>query len=469
MALVVGGFAMYWAANIEDNDMLDSRLAEVAATVLSFAETEIAEELAGTHPSRAPVKVRATGMKRYRYQVWSRNGGMLLLNDGAPSDAPLMPLERVGFERVRVHGEMYRTFAASSEDGSVIVQVAESIERQPNRIAFVALNYVGILTIPFAALFGVTWLLLRRAMRAVDSIALQLTRRNPLEIKRLEVDAPPKEMLPILASLDALFERVGRALSAERSFTSVAAHEMKTPLAGLRAQAELAARGESAEEVSDAVRAVMEGVDRASHMVDQLLDIARLESLEGSGGLPMTRVDLRSVLVQVLDEWQPRADAKNILITAKFEVRHIMGLEFGLTLALRNLVANAILYCPLHGRVHVSSAALGDDVVVDVDDSGRGIVEQEREQAFERFNRLGQSKTRGIGLGLSIVLRVVELHRANVKLSESPLLGGLRVRMSFPQGGTGAAPRVAPTSGTQLRGIARLEAATAAPRSCGAR
>jgi signal transduction histidine kinase len=236
--------------------------------------------------------------------------------------------------------------------------------------------------------------------------------------------------MPILRSFKALLRRMANALAAERDFTAVAAHELRTPLAGIRAQAQAAATAPSPLETQEALSGVIAGVDRAARVLDQLLDLARVDGLHRALQKPMQPVDLASTYHAVRHELGPRAAAKHIAITARFSAKTIQGLDFPLYLLMRNLIANAIQYCPEGGRVDVSTCSQGHGLELCVDDSGPGIPLTLRDQAFDRFNRLGHSETEGSGLGLSIVAQVVELHQAGIQLLDSPL-GGLRVQVLF--------------------------------------
>ena len=432
-SLLFGGLAMYWAASIEENQMLDAQLEHLGATVLSFVEEELSAHDAADPSRHLELKTRPTAALLYRYQVWSRTGALLLRSHEAPADLPLMPLTRFGFDTLQIKGEEYRTFSLPTRNKEYVIQVAENIGERWAQTALITFYYVGFLLIPFGLVFGVTWWMLRGALRSIDVLADQLRHRNPLDLTRVQVEQPPREILPILKAVDTLFARVGHALSVERRFTSVAAHEMRTPLAGLRAHAQLATCADTPEELQDSLKSVMQGVDRASHLLDQLLDLARIEGLADDGAVPLEPVALGEVYLELMRELGPRAAKKNISLVTHFAAEHLNGHAFAVSLLLRNLVVNAMHYTPENGRVEVGSARNGDVLELWVDDSGRGIPAAERERAFERFNRLGQTKIEGVGLGLSIVLSVVELHHAAIRLLDSPL-GGLRAQVSFPSG-----------------------------------
>jgi signal transduction histidine kinase len=450
-SLAFGGLAMYWAATIQDNQMLDARLEHLGATVLLLVEEQLkeqqAEPAAGGTARPLHLKTRPTAALLYRYQVWSREGVLLLRSHEAPESQPLMPLTRFGFASVRIAGDEYRAFSLPSKNHEYVIQVAENIDEKWGQVGLITGYYAGFLAIPFGLVFTATWVLLRRSLRSIDTVADHLRQRNPLDLTPVRVEEPPEEMLPILRSVDTLFARIGHALSAERRFTSVAAHEMRTPLAGLRAQAQMARTARSDEELQDALKSLTLGVDRASYMLDQLLDLARIEGLPTDVELHFERVDVSDVYQAVMRDLGPKGMAKQISFGARFPAATIECHAFAFDLLLRNLLANAILYTPVGGRVEVGSGWRGHSIALTVDDSGPGIRPQDREAAFDRFSRLGRSGPEGVGLGLSIVLLVVELHHAKIQLMDSPL-GGLRVQVVWPQP-TGGAIRAPAQAGLQ--------------------
>ena len=435
-SLAFGGLAMYWAATIQDNQMLDARLEHLGATLLLLVEEELEEEQAELGPdgiaASLHLKTRPTAALLYRYQVWTSQGALLLRSHEAPQNQPLIPLDRFGFHTVRIAGDEYRVYSLPSKNRDFVIQVAENMEEKWGQVGLITGYYAGFLVIPFGLVFAATWVLLRRSLRSIDTVAGHLAHRNPLDLTPVRVEAPPEEILPILRSVDTLFARIGHALSAERRFTSVAAHELRTPLAGLRAQAQLARTASSDAELQEALKALTLGVDRASYMLDQLLDLARIEGLPKDVEMHIDRVDVSDVYQDVMRDLGPKGAAKKIGFAARFPAETIECHAFAFHLLMRNLLANAILYTPVGGRVEVSSWWRGDAVVLMVDDSGPGIHPHNREAAFERFSRLGQTGPEGVGLGLSIVLSVVELHHAKISLQDSPL-GGLRVQVVWPR------------------------------------
>lgn len=429
--LVAGGGAMYWAAEKEDQRLLDSRLEDLARTVLSFAEHEITEILGDGRTEMMHAETAATLGSRYRYQIWSRHGTLLLRSYMASETEPMMPVAQLGFVTTRIDDEEFRVFAMEGDGGEMVIQVAECLEERASAIGAVSAYFFGFLLLPISLIFAMTWWMLRRSLRSIESSAAQLSARSPIDLTPVVAENPPLELRPMINSINHLFGRINRTLSLERGFTAVAAHELRTPLAGLRAQAQIAATASSPEELAQSLALVMSGVDRASHLLDQLLDLARMESAATEAERHRKSVDLMRLYQTVLADLGNLAQRRGLLIEADFLEPRIVAMELGILLLLRNLIGNAIRYTPSGGRVIVRTHRDGDAIALTVDDSGPGIPAESRERVFERFERLGARGDDGVGLGMSIVQSVVLAHRAIIRLLESPL-GGLRVQVRFP-------------------------------------
>ncbi|MBX9611502.1 MAG: hypothetical protein K2X51_07750 [Burkholderiales bacterium] len=428
--LVFGGIGMYRAAAVEDDQITDERVERLAVKILASVQEDLARHsAAGVSPDLLPrVERQESGL--HKYQVWLHNGSHLFRSHNASELHPLMPIGSTGYDQIKIDGQDYCAFAAATPDGEIVVQVAEQTPERLVQIGLLSAKYFAFILLPLGLIFVVTQWLLKRTFHSLDHLAADLRSRGPRDVTTMAIKDPPREILPIVRSLDSLFRRIGFAMSLEHRFTSVAAHELRTPLAGIRAQAQLACKASSPHELQESLASVMVGVDRASRVIEQLIDLHRIEGTGNDinwGNLP---IDLAHVYEQIMDELGPKARAKNIALNVRLEATQIHGIDFAIYMLLRNLIANAIQYCPEGGRVDVRTQHQGDDVALTVDDSGPGIPVTARERAFEKFNRLGRSDSEGVGLGLSIVAQVAEMHRAKVELLGSPL-GGLRAQVLF--------------------------------------
>jgi len=442
MAWLAGGVAVLFAARDEGEQLHRARLEDVARVILQFAAHEIAE-VEEEHPGQIVHFETATTLdRRYQYQVWSPAGKLLLVSSDAPRD-PFVPAFEAGRHERTIDGRPYQIFAAWSADRSMQIQVAEHADMRQ----FFVGSFNGYLLVFFVAstlaLILLNAWMFGRTTRALDSAAAQLTDRAAEDPRPIVVENPPRELRPMLDSINALFRRFARALDSERHFTAAAAHELRTPLAAVRVQAQVADRARTAKEARAALEQLGVCVDRASRMIDQLLTLAQFETTRVSPG-SAAPIDLQVLATQVVNDVRPLLEQRGINLRTNLQPASVTGLEFGLSALLRNLLDNAARYCPERGTVRVESGERDGMAFLSVDDSGPGIPVEERERVFERFYRLQNNGTDGSGVGLSIVQSVARAHGARVKLADSDL-GGLHAVVFI------ALATMEPTTGTPPR------------------
>lgn len=429
-ALVLGIHGAHTAEQLEQHRHLDMHLAEVAQTVIEFSRRDAS--LASQGSSQPPQRYApADANLDLSFQVWMHQGPQLLGTNMPEGAAPLMPLGQIGFVDAQVDGQRGRVLALPSPDQSYVVQVAEQYEDHDADTATLVRYYFLPIALPLLFAMGTTWYLLRRSACALNALVQRLRHLDLNDMQPLSIKHPPQEIVPVIREVNTAFQRASTALQTEQRFTAMAAHELRTPLAGIKAQIQLALGSDNDSERREALQEVIGGVNRAAHMFDQLFDLTRLDSAGRDYHGRRQQVSLDAVYQQVMDELDARAQAQQMVLKTDWQAPSVWGLDFALFLLLRNLLSNAILYAGAGGRIDVTSAPDADGVLLYVDDSGPGIAPDKRSQAFERFNRLGQRSASGVGLGLSIVQMVVDLHHATIALQDAPL-GGLRVRVHFP-------------------------------------
>lgn len=429
MAWLTGGAAVLIAAQEESEKLYDQRIGDVARVILSFAGHEISEIRADGRTDPVHEESAATLDARYAYQIWSKDGQLLLMSHNAPT-TPFAPLSHVGLADNDIDGKPHCVYALPSADGEMVIQVAEDeSKRESFLLSFNAWQLAFLVVSSLALLVFNRWMF-GNATRALDQSASQLVDRSANDLRPIRADDPPTELVPLLHSINTLFGRFGKTLDSERHFTAAAAHELRTPLAAVRIQAQVAERARTQGEAREALRALGTCVERASRMIDQLLTLARVESLSPDGAA-FTRVRVDLVARQVVSDLSHMLGAADVEVDLRLEPATIDAIEFGVGSLIRNLVDNAARYTPRGGRIAVHTAVAGDRVRLTVEDSGPGIPEEERARVFERFYRLAGTDTDGCGVGLAIVQCVAQVHRASIDLSSADL-GGLRVTVEFP-------------------------------------
>jgi signal transduction histidine kinase len=435
-AWLTGGVAVLVSAHQESERLYDERLRDLANVILSFANHEIEEIRADGTGDVVHQETAATLDARYRYQVWSKTGELLLLSHDAPR-APFAPLDARGFVDRRIDGRPYCIYARWSADGEMQIQVAEDESLRDSIFVSASSWLLVFFVVSTVVLVLVNRWMFGRATRALDQSAQQLLERSADDLRPIAADDPPRELAPLLDSINKLFGRFERALDNERHFTAAAAHELRTPLAAVRVQAQVAERARSPDERRRALADLGVCVDRAARLIDQLLTLARIESPAASVARRRLRVD--EVAAHVVEDLAPLLQARALNVELDLQPCEATCFEFGLASMLRNLVDNAARYTPPGGRLRVACGRGAESTFLTVEDSGPGIPVTERDRVFERFYRSPDTTVDGCGIGLSIVRGVVQAHAARIELSESGL-GGLRACVHFPDTRAAAAP-----------------------------
>jgi two-component system sensor histidine kinase QseC len=430
LGLLLGGVAAAWLATMvfsyidahhEVDTLFDAQLAQAAQTLLALAAREGGEDIGDLGD------VAHKYQRRLRFQIWSTDGRLLMRSKNAP-ETPLTASD--GFSETQGADGHWRHFSQWNDSRSAQVQVSENHHIRDELIGHIAWR----LLVP--ALFGLpliglwVWLATRHGLASLDGIARQIARRAPQQLQPLTPASAPEEIRTMLEALNGLFQRVAAALEGERRFTADAAHELRTPLAALQTQLQVALRARDDDERSRSLAQLQSGLTRASHLVDQMLQLARLDP---ESGLPDPQpVDLGILAEAVCADLGPLILEKNLdFALAAAPGCTVTGQAEWLRVLIRNLVDNAVRYTPPGGQLLVSVAADDGQCRLSVSDSGPGIPALERESVLRRFHRLAQGTQPGSGLGLAIVARIAELHAAELELAAGTGGRGLRVSVTW--------------------------------------
>jgi two-component system sensor histidine kinase QseC len=338
------------------------------------------------------------------FQVW-RNGTTLGLHSQHAPDTPLSTV-RDGFSDATIGGTRWRVFSTWDARSRVLVQVAEQNYERDELATAVARNFVVPLAITLPMLGLVIWVAVGRATRSLTHVNQQVASRSADNLTPLDVADAPSEIGALVTSLNQLFERVHGLIEQERRFTADAAHELRTPLAGIRAQAQVALGATGDAERAHALDGVVAGCDRAAHTVEQMLTLARLAP--DAVSFQPAPLELAAVLKGAIGDLAPAALAKGMDIELTHE-QHVLvsGDADLLAILFRNLIDNALRYSPPATRVAIQIERGDDEALVRITDAGPGISASERANIGRRFYRAPGTQAPGSGLGLSIVHRIL--------------------------------------------------------------
>jgi two-component system OmpR family sensor kinase/two-component system sensor histidine kinase QseC len=418
LALAAGlvGAVTYRNALSEAEQLFDYQLRQMALSLRDQGEI-------------APGEAAALGDEDLDFviQIWSIDGRSVYASRAHRS----LPLQTVlGLAEATVDGQRWRTFGVAA-NGRVI-QVAQPVRIRQRLAADTALHSVLPLAATAPLLAALMWWLITRSLRPLSRVAADVRARDVATLAPLPEAGLPEEVAPLVQSLNALLARLGEAMAGQRAFVADAAHELRSPLTALKLQAQMVKRAPDEAARGQATEALVAGVDRAAHLVEQLLALARHEP--GARSEAFVPVDMAAVLRQTLADSAPLAQGKSLALSLDAaDGLQVSGDQSALAVLARNLVDNAIRYTPGGGQVHLSWQPEGSGALLRVDDSGPGIAPSDRERVFDRFVRgASAGETPGSGLGLAIVRSIAQRHRAALQLGSSDL-GGLRVDVRFPR------------------------------------
>ncbi|OGT88832.1 MAG: hypothetical protein A2286_08880 [Gammaproteobacteria bacterium RIFOXYA12_FULL_61_12] len=356
------------------------------------------------------------------------NGEVLLRSPGSPD----FEVKTGGYFDSEQGGKHWRGYALSDPVAGLFIQVGEQIEMRRELVRDIVLNTISPVLIFFPLQVGLVWFGVSRGLRPLVRLTREVERRKPDSLEAVPNRDAPREALPLVDAINRLFGRIKATLENERRFTADAAHELRTPLAALKTHVQVASRNTQDEAMRACLGRIGEGVDRAAHLVDQLLTLARAEARDQSI-LECRKIDLRAVALEVVASHSQKALDREIDLGLDApEPIPVNGDAAYLQILLRNLVDNAIRYTHQGGQVTVSAGSTAGVPCLEVIDNGPGVSEEERQRMFARFHRGPSVQTTGSGLGMSIVERIAELHGARIDLGEGIDGRGLRVRVLFP-------------------------------------
>jgi two-component system, OmpR family, sensor histidine kinase QseC len=364
------------------------------------------------------------------FQVWSTDGKLQLDSSNKTSESLADAQE--GFSDREIENHNWRVYSHQDAHTGAKVIVAELYDIRNKLADDITGSNARILLVTYP-LFGIlVWVIIGLALRSITRVTNEISNRASTYLEPVDANNIPIEIKPLVIELNQLFIRLKLAFDRNKRFAADAAHELRTPLAALKTQAQVALKADKEEDRNKALIKVLQGVDRSSHMVAQLLTLSRLGQEEGLSDI--RPVDLHKLASEVLAYLVPVALEKNIELELAPPPLSplVFGNEIILSVLIRNIVDNAIRYTPRGGEVNVRIFNDVQNVVLRVTDSGPGIPPEYRERVFERFFRILGTTASGSGLGLAIVYQITQLHHGQITLGVPQNGIGLQFDVVFP-------------------------------------
>ncbi|MEK7989488.1 MAG: ATP-binding protein [Thiotrichaceae bacterium] len=414
----------YFHTEHEIAEVFDANLAQNARALYSLLQDELDD---GEHRN-IDVDLPLIG---HRYQqkiaflVRTHDGNLIAHSPNSPifpmpTEPPLL------YQNYDAGEHLWRIFTLKTDKG--IIQIAEQYFIRQELIQEITwgVAFVFIINLPILAILMA--MVIHRSLRPLRSLVSEIAQRTPEQLQPIQLHSLPPEISTVVNALNQLLQRLAYTLNNERRFTSDASHELRTPLSALKIQAQVALRAETVKDKDIALREVVKGVDRATHLVAQLLILARMDA---SKNMQTQAINVKEVIYQVISDLSRVALSKQIDLGVEMSAENAMIQSHAEALytLLRNLIDNAILYTPEQGQVTLYLNQTENKTFLTVQDSGIGISIEQQQQVFERFYRGENNDKQGSGLGLSIVKRIVDLHDAQIQFK--PVDQGCCIEVCF--------------------------------------
>lgn len=360
-------------------------------------------------------------------QIWDAFGARTYLSRPG---LPMINQIVLGYADLSLRGQSWRAYGLQTADGVIQISQPVRVREILARAAAERVVVPLILLLPIM-IAAVAWIV-RSGLKPLRYVTSEVQRRDARSLTALNTAKLPVEIEPLVNELNRLLERLQQAFSTQRAFIADAAHELRSPLTALRLQLQLLDRAPDEASRREARARLGAAVERAVHLIEQLLALARSEPQDAA--MDEELVDLGSVAADGVRDAHELAMSRNTDLGLETQPNVMArGNREALRVLVRNLVDNAVRYTQPHGTVKVVCRSSATQTLLEVIDSGPGIALADRERVFDRFYRRVAAQESGTGLGLAIVKSIAERHGALVSLDDSPG-GGLQVTVSFPKG-----------------------------------
>lgn len=407
MATIVAMFASFLSARHEIEEVYDAQLVHSAKVLLQLTRHEVLKD-GQFHFGVENNELKHHYERNLGFRIWVDDD---LVSRSANTNAFEQFEAEPGFSAHLINGHQWRVFTFLDPDAKIKIEVSEQMDIRYELIIELMLSLLlpAVAFIPF--IFIIIWVGVQKTLKPVVNLSGYIDQRNSQDLSPIQEHNLPYEIAPFIAAINRLFFRIEDSFRREREFTDHAAHELRTPLAAMKTQTQvLMKKAKDVPDLNEGLKNLQSSIDRATHLVDQLLSLARLQHQE----FPKKNIDLCSLLNESMEEIAATAKEKSITLETHIcSTCPVNAHAESMRILIRNLLDNAVKYTPNKGRIKIS---LNQDGVLTISDNGPGLSDAEKAHVFERFVRKDKSGQSGSGLGLSIVQSIADAHDIKIHL-----------------------------------------------------
>ncbi len=419
---------IYSGSRQELERVLDARLEEattMVASLIDSSDVNVTTATSGARIAKQSKPIETVGKNfQLACQIWSIDGRLV----GKSHEAPMTQLTNVssGYSNQLINGTRWRVYAREDRERGVRVLVGDSVSHRERLVRELMWGLAGTGILVFALLSGLIWLAIRQGLAPLHRLTQAVSSRGADDLSALDIGPSPKEIRPVVDGLNDLFGKVVTAREHERSVTAYAAHELRTPLAGLRTQVQIALAATDGKTRDAALRNALAAADRTTRMAKQLLALAQVDA---SGCAEQEWIDAGARLKNACDDLKTHDNPAPAAIADELFGCRIMANPDAFHVAIRNLTENAIQYAENPHDVRWSLERANGSVLITLEDNGPGIPNEELDRVTQRFFRGRHKSAVGSGLGLSIAETALEKDGMALRLESRVPGPGLRAQI----------------------------------------
>lgn len=363
----------------------------------------------------------------HMFRGWVNEHIAIYSNDAFLED---VPQQKPGFTTLTHEGARWRIYSAPLPGTKIAMEVGEKVAVRETLVANILLN----LFFPLVALVPIIgflmWLGINSGLSTIRKLVQHIRTRSPDDLSAIPIEGLPRDLLPLGNSINHLLDKLARSLTLERRFSDLAAHQLRTPQAGMKLLLQMLDRADSEEERRAIMADLAVSNEHAMHLIEQLLHLARLSH----HAIELSPVNLYDLAASVLAQFGNVIDGRQMDVSLEGdEHAEVKTDQFLLTMMVSNLVDNAIKYTPVGGRIAAVVASEKEFIRLSISDSGPGIPSDQRDAVFQRFHRLDILQTEGSGLGLAIVADIADRLSVAIALANPDWGNGLKIDLLLPK------------------------------------
>lgn len=426
LSTLISTIVTYFELKEEMDELFDENMKQIVHAISVHDITTQSSFISDTKDVRRTLK----GEEEFLIQIWHKD----LINFSSKPAITFPKQDTGGVRTVKYKDIDWRYFGLDAGN-DWLIQVSQPIPMRHTVIWEIYFEQLIPTLIQLPVLMGIIWLVVGFGFSPLSRISRSIETRTETFLEKLSEKDTPQEVLTMVQAINGLLDRLSRALNTQKRFTADAAHELRTPLTAVRLELDVLKRAETQQEKDQSLQKLYKAVDRCTRLVEQLLEIARLEPERVNEKI--TDVSLPDIIKNVTEESRQAAKQKNIsLEIERSESITIKGQAHALTVLASNLVNNALQYTPDGGKIRLSIYKEKEtkEAIISISDNGPGIPEAEQTRIFDRFYRITGKKHigQGSGLGLSIVKSIADHHKASINLHEGLDKKGVSFEIRFP-------------------------------------